>query len=116
VQTVPSASPPGTLHATRSSTDEIEVNANLDRPAILVLTENYSTGWRVVPIESSQPDYKIVPANWAQLAIPLEKGHHRFTLQYSPRAYRVGAWVSIFALCTFSITSILLMRRSLRFR
>jgi hypothetical protein len=116
VQTMASASPPGKVQATRSSTDEIEINADLDRPAILVITENYSTGWRVVPIETSQPDYTIVPANWAQMAIALEKGRHRFTLEYSPRAFRIGAWVSIFALSTLGITSFLLMRRSLRFR
>jgi hypothetical protein len=116
IQTVPSASPPGSVHASRRSTDEIEISAELSRPAVLVMTENFSGGWRVAPAASPQQTYRILPANWAQMAIPLEAGTHRFTLKYLPRGFRVGRWVSIFALLGFAVTSFLLMRRRHGFR
>jgi hypothetical protein len=112
IQTTPAAAAPGTVQSTRYSTDAIEITAELLRPAMLVITENLSTGWRVTALESNQPEYRIQPANWAQMAIPLQPGKHRLLIEYLPRAFRIGQWVSIFALLGFAVTSFLLMRRS----
>jgi hypothetical protein len=116
IKTAPAAAPPGAVRTSRPDTDTIEIEAVVNRPAILLVTTNYSSGWRIIPIESAQPQYQIQPANWTQIAIPLERGRHRLTLEYSPLAFRVGRWVSIFALLVFGVTSLLLMRRSIRFR
>jgi hypothetical protein len=116
IKTESSSTAPGTVYASRRSTDEIEIVAELSRPAVLVVTENFSTAWRARALGSSQPSYRILPANWAQMAIPLQAGKHRLMLEYLPESFRIGRWVSIFALLGMIVTSFLLMRRSTEFR
>lgn len=79
------------------TTDLIEVEASTDRPALLVLTDNYSRGWKVVPPEEG----KVLPVNGFQIGIPLGKGDHHFQLEYRPTAYVVGKWISLLAWSAF---------------
>jgi hypothetical protein len=116
IKTIAAAGTPGIVKASQRDTDTIEVDATLQRPAILLVTTNYSTGWRIRPIESAQSAYQIIPADWTLIGIPLAPGRHRLVLEYSPFAFRIGRWVSIFALLGLLATSILLMRRSPWFR
>jgi hypothetical protein len=85
-----------------SSAGELTVEANLPHPAILLITDAYSNGWRARPLEgSAQHEYQVLPANYVLRAIPLSQGHHRIRLEYSPLAFRVGAWVSIVSMTGF---------------
>jgi hypothetical protein len=111
---VPSTSmafPPGTVHVGEITTDTVDIDATVDRPSILLVTNNYTTGWRVNPIASGQSDYRIMPANYTLLGIPLEKGHHHFILEYNPLAFRAGRVVSILSVLALLGWSFLLMRR-----
>jgi len=93
---------PGSVLILSQSTDSLELQAELDRPAMLVISDNYSSGWRILPIgQSNQADYQIVPANYAQIGIALQAGKHHFILNYSPLVFRIGRWVSIFSLILF---------------
>jgi hypothetical protein len=116
VKTVPNPAAPGTVKAVTLSTDSVEIEAAVTRPAILVVTNNYSTGWRVVPIEQSQSEYKILPANYTQIGIPLNVGRHHFILEYSPFAFRAGRWISILSVLGYAGAGILLMIRGAWFR
>jgi uncharacterized membrane protein YfhO len=100
----------------KQTTDNLELEANLDRPGILVITNNYSAGWRVLPIAAGQESYRIVPANHAHMAIALQKGRHHLMLEYSPWEFRAGRWVSILALLGFISSTIWFMRQRLWFR
>lgn len=93
---------PGTVVSTVRSTDELRVEAELHRPAILLLTDAYSTGWHARPLLGSvQQDYTILPANYALMAVPLAAGRHQFVLVYAPLAFRIGTWLSLLALAGY---------------
>jgi hypothetical protein len=86
----------GTARLVASSSDTLTIEANLSHPAILLVTDVYSSGWRAVALPgSSQRSYQVMPANYVLRAIPLAAGKHLLRLEYSPTAYRVGFWVSL---------------------
>jgi hypothetical protein len=79
------------------STDHIELEVDLDRPQILLVTDAYSEGWRAVAVgagAAAQPAYEVLPGDYVLRAVPLAAGHHRLRLEYAPRAHRVGAALS----------------------
>ena len=91
--------PQGKVQLKDLTTDLIEVQASTDRPALLVVTENYSEGWKIIPPEES----KVLPVNGFQMGIPLGKGEHHFQLEYRPTAYVVGKWISLAAWAAFFV-------------
>ena len=90
---------PGTVLSTALSTDELLIEAELYRPALLLLTDAYSTGWQARALPGSvQQDYAVLPANYTLMAVPLAAGRHRLVLVYAPLAFRIGTWLSLLAL------------------
>ena len=85
-----------------SSAGELTIEADLPHPAILLITDAYSTGWRARPLEgSAQRAYQVLPANYILRAIPLSQGHHRIRLEYLPAAFQAGKWISIISIIGF---------------
>ncbi len=92
----------GTARVTDFSTDYLDVEADVAHPSILLVTDGYSNGWRAMALSGSvQHDYTIMPANYVLRAIPLRAGKHRIRIEFSPLAYRVGRWVSIFSIFVY---------------
>jgi len=86
----------------RLSTDQLEVEADVRAPAILLITDNYTRGWHIRSLEPApQQEYQILPGNFTQIAIPVAAGHHHLLLEYMPTAFRVGRAVSIAAVLAF---------------
>ena len=107
-QPSPDGSKPGKLKITESSTDCLIVNAELSRPAIMVITDAYSSGWRVISEQgSSQKEYRILPANYILRAIPLEVGKHMLTIEYSPFSFRIGVWISLISMLVYFLVLVL---------
>jgi len=78
------------------STDRIEISVQTSKAAILVVTDNYSSGWRVVAYpDSVQKRYRILPADGFLRAIALGSGRHHFLMTYQPASFILGKWVSI---------------------
>ncbi len=78
------------------STDEIEVRVRTNGPTLLLVTDNYSSGWKAVGLPGSgQSDYRVIPGDYFLRAIPLSAGAHHFILEYRPTAFEIGKWVSI---------------------
>jgi hypothetical protein len=103
VKTQPAAEPPGYASVVAGDTDWMEIHATLTRPGILLITNSYSSGWRASPLApSSQTEYDIVPADWALMGIPLGAGAHHLRLEYLPRSFTIGKWLSIFATLGFA--------------
>ncbi len=93
---------------TDRSTDLIEVQATLSKPAILVMTDNYSRDWKARPFSTeSTGEYSLGPANGFQRAVPLKAGNHHFVMEYQPQAFRAGKWITLVSLWFF----LLLARR-----
>ena len=85
-----------------SSTDTLTIEANLPSPAILLITDNYSQGWRARPLDgTAQTHYEVLPANYCLRAIPLAAGHHRLRVEYLPAGFVVGKWISLAAVVIY---------------
>jgi hypothetical protein len=88
----------GTCSIRDDGSDRLLVRAETSRPALLLIAENYSTGWQVVPLGSApQPSYAILAADRTLMAVPLAPGKHAFAVLYRPRAFLPGAWLSLAA-------------------
>jgi len=84
------------------STDQIEISVRLNKAAVLVLTDNYSKGWKVTNLKPlSSASYAVLPANGFQRAIPLPAGTHHFLLEYRPLGFLFGCWVSLISWALF---------------
>jgi hypothetical protein len=85
-----------------SSTDHITIKATLQNPAILLITDTYSTGWHAKALPGSvQNTYNILPANYTLMAIPLSAGEHLFRVEYLPLSFRIGKWISLVSLTIY---------------
>ncbi len=103
----------GTVTLTDSSANQLTVEADLPHPAILLITDAYSDGWRARPLAgSAQHAYDVLPANYVLQAIPLSQGHHHIQIEYAPIGFRMGTWISILSLAGFIVATALHVRRS----
>ncbi|MGA2557387.1 MAG: hypothetical protein ABSG04_14055 [Verrucomicrobiota bacterium] len=106
----------GTVRLLESSTDYLKIQAEVGAPALLLITDSYSRGWRALALPgSSQAAYQVMPANYCLRVIPLAAGRHLLRVEYSPPGFRLGKVVSIAALALFMVltTSALKNRRLL---
>ncbi len=79
-----------------ASTDHLVIEADLPSPAILLITDTYSKGWQAWALAgSSQREYEVLPADYILRAIPMSAGHHRIRVEYLPKTFVIGKWVSI---------------------
>ncbi len=86
----------GTVKLLDSSTDYLTIEVDTPQPAILLITDAYSKGWRVTPSH-----YKVFPANYILRAIPLDAGQHRLRLEYMPTGFLTGKWISLVSILLF---------------
>ncbi|MFI5378679.1 MAG: hypothetical protein ACHRHE_05240 [Tepidisphaerales bacterium] len=85
----------GSASVVRYESDEMEIIADVPRPAILLITDSYSRDWQVTALsDSSQKRYTLMPADLLMRAIPLGAGRHHLKLEYRPPYYVLGLWVS----------------------
>jgi len=96
-----------------SSTDHLKIKGKLERPAILLITDAFSKGWRAKPLPgSSQQKYEVMPANYILIAIPLAAGEHHLILEYKPAAFVVGKWIALSALAVYIAFVLMVVLRS----
>jgi hypothetical protein len=96
------AAEPGTVRLVDSSTDHLTIEADARSPSLLLITDSYAKAWQARALPgSSQPHYQVMPANYCLRAVPLGPGHHHFRLEYLPKGFLVGQWVSLIALALF---------------
>ena len=94
----------GVARVFSTSTDSLIVEAETERPAILLITDSYSKDWKAWGLNgSSQQKYSVMPANYVLRAIPLQAGKHKIRLEYSPTAFHIGKWISLFALIAYGL-------------
>jgi len=77
------------------SPHEVLIDAQMERPGILVLGDTYYPGWRVWV--DGQPEV-IFPANHLFRGVYLREGDHSVKFAYRPISYRLGLYVSLFSL------------------
>ncbi|MDP2724891.1 MAG: hypothetical protein Q8O44_01325, partial [Syntrophales bacterium] len=107
----------GTVAIEESSTDSLHIRGKLGRAAILLITDSYSSGWRARALSGSvQQNYQVMPANYTLMAIPLSAGEHRLILEYKPRAFLIGKWLSLFSLGIYIIVLICYLRKRNKYK
>ncbi len=95
---------PGKVKLLSESTDVLTIAAELDAPAILLITDAYSQGWKASSlINGPQSFYRVMPANYALRAVPLAAGNHRIKLEYRPLSFQIGKYVSTASLILFIV-------------
>ncbi len=94
------------------STDSIEIQATVTNASILLVTDNYSPGWKIWPFpDSGQTQYQVMPGDAFLRAIPLTPGKHHFILEYLPRAFLWGKWVSIFSIFSYVLIMLVWLKK-----
>ena len=117
LETAPSIAPvateaPGTARVVATSTDWLEVEADAASPAMLLVTDAYTPAWRAVALPGSvQQQYDLQPANYVLRAVPLAAGHHHLRIEYAPRAFTLGVWVSLGSWLAFLGAALVCLRR-----
>jgi hypothetical protein len=92
----------GTARIVAASTDALEIEADVEQPAILLITDAFTPSWRAVALPgSAQAKYQLLPANYILRAVPLQAGHHHLRVEYARDALTIGKWISILATLAF---------------
>lgn len=101
--------PIGSAEVISVTTDDMEIVADISRPAILLVTDGYSSGWKASSQSpGSQQSYDVLPANHGLRAIPLAAGKHHILLEYRPRAIAIGMTTTAIAALLWIVTWIVL--------
>ena len=88
----------GAAKVVASAPDALTIEADTDKPAVLLITDLYAHGWCAEALPGSvQSSYTIMPGDYILRAIPLQAGHHELRLVYAPEAFPIGVAVSGFA-------------------
>jgi hypothetical protein len=82
------------VEVTRVDSDTFRFVVECPRPGVLLVTENYSDGWRARNTKSNM-SYEVMPANAIFMGIPLGAGRHEFVFEYVQRGLWLGLTLSI---------------------
>jgi len=92
----------GTARLVNGSTDALEIEADVEQPSILLITDSFTRSWRAIALSgSAQAHYQLLPGNYILRAVPLTAGHHHLRVEYARHALAIGAWISILASVLF---------------
>lgn len=91
--------------------NKVMIDVNMENPGFLVLTDTYYPGWKVY-VDGEEK--KILVADYLFRAVFLEEGLHSVEFIYDPFSFKIGFWISCFAL--FSILIICLIKLKALFR
>jgi uncharacterized membrane protein YfhO len=109
---VTGSGPAGTVRITNQTSDYLDITADLNRPAVLLVTDAYSKYWTVTEHRgNAQTDYQVLPADYTLRAVPLAAGHHEIRLQYVAPAWRASEAVTCLALLAFLVYVVVSMRK-----
>ena len=107
----------GTVRVAAQTTDSLTIEAQTDRPMLLLITDAYSKYWRATALPgSSQTQYTVQPADYALRAIALSAGTHRLRLDYAPPGYFIGRWISLLAVGVLATLTFVIRKREKRTR
>lgn len=72
--------------------NRIRLEVRTARPAILVFNEPYFRGWRAFAGTTEMP---VLRANVLFRGVALPPGDHEIMLEFAPRSWRIGWWLSV---------------------
>ena len=90
---------PGRVDVRRHGTG-LDLTATVARPSWVVISETAWNGWRVTLDGKRAP---LHVANVAFMAVQVPAGTHRIELRYLPRAFVIGAWMTLLTMIVMVI-------------
>jgi len=94
--------PQGSVVWSERENDRYTLRVRSDRPALLVISENFYPAWNASIDGQSTP---VLRANFAFRAVPVPAGEHDVALHYSSDSLRNSAWVSAAVLSLLLLVS-----------
>ena len=83
------------LNITYFDENSIEFECETNIPAIVMYTDNYSKHWNAYNIKNPKEEYEIICADYIYKAISIDKGKHQIRIEYKPKSFFVGMYISI---------------------
>lgn len=81
----------GSAHVVRRQAQRIEIQSNAEREAILVVLDSFYPGWTAA-IDGEPAE--IFPVDYAFRGVVVPEGLHDVVLEYRPRSFYTGLWIS----------------------
>lgn len=95
------------------STDHLTIRVETPSPVLLMMSDAYAEGWKITAISDSvQKEYRVLPANVAFRAIPLEAGAHHFRMEYKPEIFIYARIVTVSSLIAFGLIALVSRQRT----
>jgi Bacterial membrane protein YfhO len=101
------AEPAGSARIVRTEPDRLVVDAAVERPGLLVVTDAWYPGWTAT-VDGRQADVERV--DYVFRGVRVEPGEHRVELEFRPLSWRLGWIVSLLALIAL-VAAVALPRR-----
>jgi len=94
----PASGATGSARLLAARPDELTIEAETDKPTLLLITDLYDHNWRAEALpDSAQQSYHLMPADYVLRAVPLAKGHHHLRIVYAPASFPIGVAISAVA-------------------
>jgi len=88
----------GSATLTAEWPDGLTIEADTDKPTLLLITDLYARDWRAAALPGSvQQAYRLMPADYVLRAVPLMAGHHHLRIIYAPPSFPIGVGLSMAA-------------------
>jgi hypothetical protein len=101
--------PAGTARITGYEPDRVAIDANLTRPGVVVLGDNWYPGWKAKvdgrPVDVERVDY-------VMRGTSVGRGHHRIEYSYEPVSWRIGWIISLLSLLGLAGAVVIERRRA----
>jgi hypothetical protein len=91
-------------HIESYDAERVSIQAQLDRPGLLLLTDSNYPGWKATVDGQPAP---ILKANYLFRGVMLGPGSHRVEFRYAPVSYAAGYGISLFS--AFAVATWLLV-------
>lgn len=103
VQSPKSSVPNAELAILNYGAQRVDVGVKTDSAGYLVLSDAWYPGWRATV---DGVDVPVLRANYAFRAVPVPAGEHRVRMEFSPRSWIIGLWLSGLVILFLAISTI----------
>jgi uncharacterized membrane protein YfhO len=99
----------GSVRFVHDDAEDVELEATLDRPGVVVLSDTWSDGWGVTV---DGHDATPIRANYLYRAVGVPAGRHTIGWHYRPAAYTAGVAISALSALALLAAAVMFGRRA----
>jgi len=93
--------------------NSIEFECETTKPAIILYTDNYDKGWFAYSIDNPKERYEVLCADYIYKAIAINEGKHKIRMEYKPKNFIWGMYISIISWILFVLSLFVFKRRNI---